>query len=116
MKTSNFFHYRGPGRVSIARSEPRGTPGGYRKYKALAPTREMLRMDYNRYRDLYFGEILRPLSPLKVVDDLRDLTGGAEPVLLCWEDITKPGQWCHRRMVAEWLQDRLGIDIPEIGQ
>jgi hypothetical protein len=30
--------------------------------------------------------------------------------LLCWE---APGKFCHRRLVAAWLEDALGIDVPE---
>jgi len=37
MKVSSFFDYQGPGRISIARYAPRGTPAGFRVYKPLAP-------------------------------------------------------------------------------
>ena len=37
-----------------------------------------------------------------------------EPVLLCWE---KPGAtsaaFCHRRLVAQWLQTELGVIVSE---
>lgn len=33
-------------------------------------------------------------------------------ILLCWES---PNVRCHRRMVAELLEARLGIEIPELG-
>lgn len=41
-------------------------------------------------------------------------------VLLCFEDLGKPDpktgqpQWCHRRCLADWLADRLGLDVPEL--
>jgi hypothetical protein len=35
-------------------------------------------------------------------------------VLLCYEDITKPGKWCHRRMFAQWWEDQTGIHVPDI--
>ena len=116
MKTASFFTYTGPGRVSIARYAPRGTPAGFRIYKPLAPTQPMLKMAYEPYRDLYFGSILAPLDPQMVVDDLHEFAAGAEPVLLCWErppfDIAR-SNWCHRRMVAEWIEDNLGLDVAE---
>jgi len=34
-------------------------------------------------------------------------------VLLCWEDLSKPGEWCHRRMLADWLEGK-GITVPEL--
>ena len=76
----------------------------------------MLKMGYSQYRDIYFGEILAPLDPQKVYDDLHEHAAGVDPVLLCWEkppfDITGDN-WCHRRMVAEWFCNRLGVDVPE---
>ncbi len=114
MKTASFKTYTGPGRISIARWEPRGTPAGYRRYMALAPTREMMRMPEAQYREIYFRDIVGHLDAQVVWDDLNALAGGAEPVLLCWE---KPpfsaANWCHRRIVAEWFADQLGRIILE---
>lgn len=36
-------------------------------------------------------------------------------VLLCFEDLSKPDQWCHRRMFAEWWQERAGAKVRELG-
>jgi len=33
------------------------------------------------------------------------------PVLLCWE---RPGQFCHRRLLADWITSEIGIDVPEV--
>jgi hypothetical protein len=114
MKTSAFSLYKGPGRISIARYAPRGTPAGFRIYKKLVPRGDMLKMEYPRYRDVYFGEILAALNPQHVWNDLHDLAGDAEPVLLCWENLSKRGQWCHRRMVAQWFYEQLGKEVLEL--
>lgn len=115
MKTSCFRLYQGPGRICVARYAPRGTPAGYRQFKALAPAADMLKMtDQAAYRARYFAEILGALDPAETWDALHALAGGAEPVLLCWEDLAKPDAWCHRRMIAEWFKDRLGHDVPEL--
>mgnify|MGYP000126020537 CR=1 FL=1 len=46
------------------------------------------------------------------LDEARALR--VEPVMLCWE---KPGgtsaAFCHRRLVAQWLQSELGVIVPE---
>jgi hypothetical protein len=34
--------------------------------------------------------------------------------LTCFEDLLKPGTWCHRRMFAAWWQEHTGEDIPEL--
>jgi uncharacterized protein (DUF488 family) len=35
---------------------------------------------------------------------------GEDAILLCWEP---PGEFCHRRIVAQWLESELGIKVPE---
>ncbi len=114
MKTASFFTYPGPGRISIARSAPRGL-GGFKVYSRLSPTRAMLAMEYGEYRDLYFRNILGPLDPEQVWRDLHQLAHPREPVLLCWErpPLTATN-WCHRRMVAEWFATELDLTVPEI--
>lgn len=113
IQTASFFNYQGPGRICIARYAPRSIPAGYRYYKPLAPRQEMLRWPYARYRETYFNEILAALDPHEVASHVTRLADGHPAVLMCWEDLRKPGKWCHRRMVAEWLGEALGIDVPE---
>jgi hypothetical protein len=71
-------------------------------------------MPYGEYRPLYFA-ILDRLNPAKVVEDLTALAEPYEPVLLCYErpPLTE-SDWCHRTMVSEWLQDKLGMTVREI--
>ena len=115
MKTSSFFLYNGPGRISIARYAPRGTPAGYRQYRALAPDADMLKMSQALYLPRY-AAILHALDPQQVWDDLHRLAGDQEPVLLCWERPPfTPTNWCHRHLVADWFHDRLGVEVPELG-
>jgi hypothetical protein len=90
--------------VCIARGRPRFFSG--RVELALAPTREMLKMPREDY-DRHFLEMLTHLDPKTVYDRL-----GENAVMLCYE---KPGEGCHRRIVAEWLEKALGIEIPELG-
>ena len=72
----------------------------------LAPRREMLKMDEATYREKY-QTILDNLDPWKVYEDL-----GENSILICWE---APGKFCHRRLVAEWLEaDRALCPIPEL--
>jgi hypothetical protein len=86
------------GVVGIAVGPPRWFTGP--TYLPLAPTRPMLRMREEEYR-VKFDEILAGLHPQKVVDDLYEITQGAEPIMLCWE---KPSDYCHRQTVAAWLE------------
>jgi hypothetical protein len=41
--------------------------------------------------------------------------GDLRLVLLCFEDLAKPGEWCHRRMFASWWQEEAGAQVRELG-
>jgi hypothetical protein len=113
MQTASFFTYRGPGRISIARWAPRGTPAGFAIYRSLNPTGPMLKMPREQYEPLYRA-ILARLNPRQVAEDLRRLADPHEPVLLCWERPPFTAtRWCHRRLVADGLERELGLAVPE---
>lgn len=35
-------------------------------------------------------------------------------ILLCFEDLSKPGLWCHRRLFAEWWLEQTGQTVEEV--
>ena len=37
----------------------------------------------------------------------------APVVLLCFDRLDKPGEWCHRSMAVKWLSKHTGESIPE---
>ena len=114
MKTASFFTYKGPGRISIARYAPkylRDLPS----FPELAPGKWFNSVSKDEYIYRYKNEILAPLDPQDVLNRLTLITHGIEPVLLCWE---KPpfddNNFCHRRLVADWFKENLGLDVVEI--
>ena len=119
MKTASFFTYTGPGRISIARFPPRNTPAGFKVYRKLAPGEWFNSVSVEEYLERFQGEILAPLDPQTIWDELHRLAGESEPVLLCWERppvaaTELPGHdFCHRRIVAQWLEERLGFVVEE---
>lgn len=115
MKTASHFTYTGPGRVVISLGNPRGVPGGYRRYAPLMPKRDMLRLDHDDYHPRFVADILDPLDPAQVWRELHALHGeGIEPVLQCFERPPLDRRnFCHRRMVAAWFEQRLGVSVPE---
>jgi len=112
---TGFFQKHGKmsGAIAICPDVPKSFKG--LQYPPLFPslgipetgTREE-RETYNRH----YAELLEKLDPVKVHADLLDIAGGAEPVLLCAE---RAKTWCHRRLVAEWLEMHLGMEITEVG-
>ena len=92
------------------------TQRGLPEYKILAPKYSF----FKAYKDGLIGEegyteeycrlVLDPLDPRAVYEHLTG-TYGDDVTLLCYE---KPGDFCHRRIVAVWLELALGIEIPEL--
>ncbi len=112
MQTSSFsISGKDPNGVSIARIPPRWMPFKGPKYMPLAPSRKLLQAWQYReigeaeYTERFYQENLSRLSPEKVLEDL-----GSDAILLCYEP---PGKFCHRRIVARWLEENLGIKVPE---
>lgn len=59
------------------------------------------------YVEKFYTKVLKPLNPQEVYKSL-----GENAVLLCFE---KPTQFCHRHLVAGWLEMNLGVQIDEYG-
>jgi uncharacterized protein (DUF488 family) len=113
MQTSNFSRSGSdPKAVAISRTRPRGWTG--RAYEPLAPSWRLLQaakcgeIDEGEYTRRYYAEILSKLDPREVYADL-----GEDAVLLCWEN---SGAFCHRRLVADWLEEELGILVAELDE
>jgi uncharacterized protein (DUF488 family) len=108
MNTSFFAKYRGDKGCNIALYPVKGFRGI--SYPDLYPSWYYV-MEYKKtgnkeaYIKEYYTEVLNKLDPQKVYDELNDYT------LLCYE---KSGDFCHRRVVADWIERSLGINVPEI--
>jgi hypothetical protein len=92
--------------VAICRGLPRGWQG--RVYKPLAPSWKLVKAGLSReaFIKVYRAEVLDKLDARQVIQDLGEGT-----ILLCWEP---PGEFCHRRVAAAWLQKELGVEVPEL--
>ena len=80
-----------------------------KRYPALAPSWAMIKLKEAAEYERQYAAQLSGLDPQKVYDSLEWMVNG-DAILLCWE---KPGEPCHRRLVALWLEKALGIEVPE---
>ena len=68
--------------------------------------------DIEKYTNRFNKEILSKISPQDFINDIKKITNNAENVvLLCYE---KPSDFCHRHLVAEWINDNTDIKIKEL--
>ena len=114
MKTGGIqFHLTTPGAILICRGTPKGAESMAR-YWPLAPSWDLLKVeDLDAYTAIYLRDVLGRLDPAKVWRDLERMAGGHEPILLCYEAVTHPWVFCHRRLVARWFEANLGVEVPE---
>lgn len=83
----------------------------------LAPDGSMFKIND---RAEFTPKFFRKLDRIGVDEIRRQLEnvskrhGGKNLVLLCFEDVTKPGEWCHRLVFAEWWEARTGQKIDEL--
>ena len=83
-----------------------------KEYKKLAPKyiwwkkwyTEKLSNDW--YINQYYNTVLFQLNPQEIFNEL-----GEDAILLCYE---LPNQFCHRHLVANWLNINLNINITEL--
>jgi hypothetical protein len=107
--------------VGITRGYPRFRLG-YKLFayeRSLAPTALQFQMDDRAEFTASFLEVLDSNSG-RVMATINHHAAEAQEqgyrglVLLCYEDVFKPGQWCHRQVLAEWLNTRHGLIVGEL--
>ena len=110
--------------VRTSRGAPKWFIYPYMSWDNVFPSYSMLQMEYDRYRPRYL-ELLNNHGPVKLRGDLEYISeeyakandGEVRPlVLLCYEKLSKgPDQWCHRTLLADWLQQKLNLNVTELG-
>ena len=85
------------------------------EYKSLAPNWKLLenlnkkKITEGQFIKLY-KEQLFSLNAKTVYEDIKSLVTGFEPIIMT--NVSKK-KFCHRHLVAEWLENELGIVIEE---
>lgn len=103
--------------VGVVRSMPR-FPVNYRiagNIMQIAPPGHL--WDENnreRFRAPYYSHLEKAGYPL-IEEVIRTyLEKGKDVVLCCYEDVRKPGEWCHRLVFAEWWYEKTGQKVEEL--
>jgi hypothetical protein len=76
--------------------------------KPLMPRRNMLELSYEDYRREYIA-LLEQRGFDSIRDELLAISqkaGGKDLVLLCYESLKVPTEWCHRWMFAGWWKKK----------
>jgi hypothetical protein len=116
--TGSYLHLHGCPReivrVAISLGKPRWfEPGSFVEEPRLAPPGFLFHVQGAEF-DLRFRQWLERFDVGGIWERLPP-----RGILCCWEPATDPeiredgGLFCHRRVVAQWFHDKLGVDIAE---
>lgn len=96
--------------ISISASAPDYFAGPH--MTVLAPSWDLL----NQYKkgtvskSMYKNEYIKLLEGRKLTPQIVYDSIPHEAILLCYE---RAGEFCHRRILADWLENDLNVRIPE---
>jgi len=119
--TGSYNNCKSGNLVSI--SGDKGRSGGFNgnSYTKLAPKREFWNKWHNNiekisedennkfYMEQFYEKVLSNLDVREILYDLQRF--GNSVILLCFEN---EKEFCHRHLVATWLEEKLQIEIPEV--
>lgn len=82
------------------------------EYKKLAPKLKFFQEwkkngDDEYYIDCFIEQVLNKLDAEEVYEELAALANADACVLVCYE---RPGEFCHRRLVAAWLNANIDME------
>lgn len=82
--------------------------------KQVAPRRYMLndKLTDAEYESMYRNDVLRLVNARGFIADLERASQGMDVALCCFE---KPGDFCHRHILAKWLNEQTGVEVREFG-
>lgn len=99
--------------ITICGQAPKGYNG--KQFRVLAPTYDIFKQykqtgDSELYTQRFYNERLNKLNALDIYKRLEILSEGKDIALICYE---KPSDFCHRHLVADWLNKELNINVEE---
>nr|DAI47201.1 MAG TPA: protein of unknown function DUF488 [Caudoviricetes sp.] len=83
--------------------------------KQVAPTKSILFANgqtQEEYTRRYRSEVLSQQDMQQFLKTVEQASGGQDVALCCYE---KPDDFCHRHILADWIKEKLGIEISEYG-
>lgn len=96
--------------ISISLYPPKWWIGS--QLRELAPTKSMLSSSIfeEEYTRLYKRNILEELNAKEIIGKLSEKYKNRDIALCCFES---PDKFCHRHLVAEWIEKETGIKVEE---
>jgi len=83
---------------------------------SLAPDHRLFRIeDKDEFRTGFRARLHRQWLKAKgELDGIAANFPGMDIILMCWEPLNKPEDWCHRQFVAEFITEKTGEEVTEL--
>ena len=96
--------------IGIALYPPKWFTGLSNKY--VSPSWDILHNSKSEedYVQRFNSEILAHRDPKAFLSAIEKMANGKDVALCCYE---KPDEFCHRHIVAKWLNEKLGLQVEE---
>lgn len=82
--------------------------------RAIAPSPDILekcKSSHVEYEKRYRTEVLSLFKDANILlERISFISGGKDAALCCYE---KPSDFCHRHILAKWLEEQTGIKVEE---
>ena len=104
------LHKEGIMLIGIALYPPKWFAGP--SLKMMSPSYDILHNSKSQddYIRRFNDEILAHRDPKVFLSNIEKLSNGKDVALCCYE---KPEDFCHRHLVAKWMNAKLGLQIEE---
>ncbi len=103
-------------KVCIAVGSPRWRVGyEWVKCRCLAPY-GLRKLKGEQFQEAYLANLdALGVEPIRTeLEKISEAHGGKDLVLLCYENLSEPGLWCHRSVFADWWWKATGQPVFEL--
>ncbi|MBA0053456.1 hypothetical protein E0L36_22030 [Streptomyces sp. AJS327] len=87
--------------------------------RSVTPTRTLLKIEAEDAYEWAYRRLLAERGVDAIREELTAIAGANDlevpVVLLCFDKLSKPGNWCHRTMFGRWWTEETGEPVPELG-
>ncbi|WP_254878538.1 hypothetical protein [Streptomyces sp. NA04227] len=87
--------------------------------RSVTPTRSLLKIESEDAYEFIYRRLLNERGIDAIREELTAIAGANDlevpVVLLCFDKLSKPGNWCHRTHFAKWWTEQTGQEVPELG-
>ena len=82
-----------------------------RAIESISDILEKCKSSHAEYEKRYRAEVLSIFKDINIlINRISYISGGKDVALCCYE---KPSDFCHRHIVAKWLEEQAGIEVKE---